>query len=36
MNARIEYTDEPMGNLKVVKDFLPSPEDLDLKLRKLG
>jgi hypothetical protein len=28
MTARIKYTDEPIGNPKVVADFLPSPEDL--------
>jgi predicted DNA binding CopG/RHH family protein len=28
MKKRIEYTDEPMGNLRVVKDFLPTPEQL--------
>lgn len=28
MKKRIVYTDEPMGELEVVEDFLPSPEDL--------
>ena len=28
MNEYIKYTDEPLGNLKVVPDFLPAPEDL--------
>ncbi len=28
MKKRIKYTNEPMGNPKVVKDFLPSPEQL--------
>ncbi len=28
MSARIRYTDEPLGRLKVVGDFLPRPEDL--------
>ena len=28
MTARIKYTDEPVGNPKVVADFLPSPADL--------
>jgi hypothetical protein len=28
MSGRIKYTDEPLGNLKVVPDFLPPPEDL--------
>jgi hypothetical protein len=28
MSERIKYTDEPLGNLRVVPDFLPRPEDL--------
>lgn len=28
MNAKIKYTDEPLGNLKVISDFLPAPEEL--------
>ena len=28
MSARIKYTDEPLGDLKVVRDFLPNPEQL--------
>lgn len=28
MSARPRYTDEPLGRLKVVRDFLPPPEDL--------
>lgn len=28
MNAKIKYTNEPIGNPKVVRDFLPSPEKL--------
>ncbi|MGI8785797.1 MAG: CopG family transcriptional regulator [Acidobacteriota bacterium] len=28
MKAKIKYTNEPLGNLKVVPDFLPRPEDL--------
>jgi predicted DNA binding CopG/RHH family protein len=28
MSARIRYTDEPLGNLKVIRDFLPSPQEL--------
>jgi len=31
MKNKIKYTDEPMGKLKVVSDFLPSPEELALK-----
>lgn len=31
MKSKIKYTDEPMGNLRVVKDFLPRPEQLALK-----
>ena len=28
MSKNIRYTDEPLGKLKVVPDFLPRPEDL--------
>lgn len=28
MNGKIRYTDEPLGNLRVVPDVLPSPEEL--------
>jgi len=28
MKSKIKYTDEPMGELKVVKDFLPPPHEL--------
>ncbi len=31
MKAKIKYSDEPMGTLKVVKDFLPPPDQLVLK-----
>ncbi|WP_035240250.1 CopG family transcriptional regulator [Desulfobacter vibrioformis] len=31
MKQKIEYTDEPMGEVKIVSDFLPSPEELVLK-----
>ena len=31
MKKRIKYTNEPLGNLRVVKDFLPSPEKLAFK-----
>jgi len=31
MSAKIKYTDEPLGRLKVVPDFLPRPEDLVLR-----
>ncbi len=31
MQRDIKYTDEPLGTLRVVRDFLPSPEDLVLK-----
>ena len=31
MKKRIKYTNGPMGELKVVKDYLPSPEQLVLK-----
>jgi len=28
MSEKIRYTNEPLGDLEVVPDFLPSPEDL--------
>jgi hypothetical protein len=28
MSAKIKYTNEPLGKVKVVPDFLPAPEDL--------
>lgn len=31
MSAKIKYTDEPLGDLKIVPDFLPDPEDLVLR-----
>ncbi len=31
MKSRIKYTEEPMGELKIIKDFLPTPDQLVLK-----
>jgi hypothetical protein len=31
MKSKIKYTDEPLGKLRVVKDFLPPPEQLMMK-----
>lgn len=31
MKAKIKYTDEPLGDLRVVEDFLPQPKDLVFK-----
>jgi len=28
MSKKISYTDEPLGKLKIVKDFLPRPDEL--------
>lgn len=28
MKKRIEYTEEPLGDLRIVDDFLPPPEEL--------
>lgn len=28
MNKRIKYTNEPIGEPRVIRDFLPSPEEL--------
>jgi predicted DNA binding CopG/RHH family protein len=31
MKSKIKYTEEPMGELRVIKDFLPPPEKLVVK-----
>ena len=31
MTEKTKYTDEPIGKVRVLKDFLPSPEELVLK-----
>ena len=31
MNKAIKYSDEPIGEIKLVTDFLPTPEGLALK-----
>lgn len=31
MKKQIHYKDEPMGKVRPIKDFLPSPEELALK-----
>lgn len=31
MKSKTKYTDEPMGKLKVIKDFFPPPDKLVLK-----
>ena len=31
MKNKIKYTEEPMGQLKVIRDFLPPPDKLVLK-----
>ena len=31
MKKKIKYSDEPMENVRIIKDFLPSPEELALK-----
>jgi len=28
MKKKIKYTDEPLGNVRVIDDFLPSPSEL--------
>lgn len=30
MKNRIKYADEPLGELRIIKDFLPSPDQLVL------
>ena len=31
MKSKLKYSDEPIGKLRVVEDFLPPPEDLVFK-----
>jgi len=31
MNKRIQYSEEPIGEIRLLADFLPSPEELALK-----
>ncbi|MCB2264480.1 MAG: CopG family transcriptional regulator [Candidatus Thiosymbion ectosymbiont of Robbea hypermnestra] len=31
MNRPIRYSDEPLGDIRIVPDFLPSPEELALR-----
>ena len=31
MKEKIKYTDEPIGKVRIIPDFLPSPEELILK-----
>ena len=31
MRKKIKYSDEPMSKVRIVSDFLPSPEELALK-----
>jgi predicted DNA binding CopG/RHH family protein len=31
MKSKIKYTDEPIGKLRIIKDFLPPPEELVFK-----
>ena len=33
MSKLIQYSDEPLGELKLIPDFLPSPEELALKTK---
>jgi len=33
MSKAIQYSNEPVGDIKLVTDFLPSPEELALKKR---
>ena len=34
MGSQIQYSDEPMGEIRLVPDFLPSPAELALKKKK--
>lgn len=33
MKKKTDYSDEPLGDVRVVRDFLPSPEELAFKDR---
>jgi len=35
MKSKIKYTNEPMGELRVVRDFLPSPDELAFREEKV-
>lgn len=35
MKKKITYTDEPMGMVRIIPDFLPSPEQLAFKEEKV-
>ena len=35
MRNKIKYTEEPMGELRIIKDFLPPPDQLVLKDEKI-
>ena len=35
MKQKITYTDEPIGNVRVIKDFLPRPEELAFQEQKV-
>ncbi len=31
MKAKVDYTDGPIGDVKILRDFLPSPDELGFK-----
>ena len=33
MNAKVQYSDDPIGEIEIVADFLPTPEELALQER---
>ena len=35
MKKKIKYSDEKIGKIKIVKDFLPEPKDLSIKKSRL-
>lgn len=35
MNGKTKYTDEPLGNVHVINDFLPPPEELAFREEKV-
>jgi len=35
MKKKIQYTDEPIGKIKIIKDFLPPPDKLIFKKKSI-
>jgi len=35
MNKKIQYSNEPIGEVRIINDFLPSPDELAFKEKKV-